>query len=302
VDEHEVKLADGERVAYEALLIATGAEPVKLDVPGASLPHVHYLRSAGECHRLLTQARSAKTAVIIGASFIGLEVASGLCARGIEVHVVGRETGLMANVLGKELGAFLQQLHEKKGVIFHLETTASTINEDEVILTNEETLQADLVVVGIGVRPRLELAEAAGLAVDRGVIVDRYLQTSAPGIYAAGDIALWPGPLTGERVRIEHWVVAEHQGQTAALNMLGRRKRYDAVPFFWTEQHGFGLSYVGHATGFDEVRLDGNLSKRDCTISYLKRGRELAAAFVHRDHAGLLKELEFERIIAANSD
>lgn len=302
VDEHEVKLADGERVAYEALLIATGAEPVKLDVPGASLPHVHYVRSAADCHRLLTQARSAKTAVIIGASFIGLEVASGLCARGIEVHVVGRETGLMANVLGKELGAFLQQLHEKKGVIFHLETTASTINEDEVILTNEETLQADLVVVGIGVRPRLELAEAAGLAVDRGVIVDRYLQTSAPGIYAAGDIALWPGPLTGERVRIEHWVVAEHQGQTAALNMLGRRKPYDAVPFFWTEQQGFGLSYVGHATGFDEVRLDGNLSKRDCTISYLKRGRELAAAFVHRDHAGLLKELEFERIIAANSD
>lgn len=297
--ESEVELADGERVAYQALLIATGAEPVKLDVPGASLSHVHYLRSAADSRRLLTQARSAKSAVIIGASFIGLEVASALCARGIEVHVVGRETGLMANVLGKELDAFLQKLHEKKGVIFHLETTASTINEHEVILTNEETLQTGLVVVGIGVRPRLELAEAAGLAVDRGVIVDRYLRTSAPGIYAAGDIALWPGPLTGERVRIEHWVVAQHQGQTAALNMLGRKKPYDAVPFFWTEQQGFGLAYVGHAAGFDDVRIEGDLDERDCTVSYLKGGRELAAAFVHRDHAGLLKELEFERLIHA---
>ncbi|KIQ96548.1 FAD-dependent oxidoreductase [Lysobacter sp. A03] len=300
--EREVQLANGERVAYEALLIATGAEPVKLDVPGASLPHVHYLRSAADCHRLLAQARSAKSAVIIGASFIGLEVASGLCARGMEVHVVGRETSLMANVLGKELGAFLQELHEKKGVVFHLDTTASTIHEDEVILTNEETLQADLVVVGIGVRPRLELAEAAGLAVDRGVIVDRFLETSSQGIYAAGDIALWPEPLTGERVRIEHWVVAEHQGQTAALNMLGRKTPYEAVPFFWTEQQGFGLSYVGHAKGFDDVRIEGDLAQRDCTVSYRKRGRELAAAFVHRDHAGLLKELEFERIIGANGD
>lgn len=300
-DRREVALAGGERVPYQALLLATGAEPVKLDVPGATLPHVHYFRSAADCDRLIDRIKQAKKAVIIGASFIGLEVASGLRARGLEVHVVGRETALMTKVLGKKVGAFLQALHEDHGVIFHLDTTASTIREHEVVLTNEETLEADLVVVGIGVRPRIELAEQAGLAVDRGVIVDQYLQTSTPGIYAAGDIALWPDPLTGERVRIEHWVVAEHQGQVAALNMMGRKQRYEAVPFFWTEQQGFGLAYVGHAPGFDQVEIDGDLDKRDCTVSYRKAGRELATAFVHRDHAGLLKELEFERAIAAGA-
>ncbi len=293
--DRQLELAGGKRIAYQALLIATGAEPVRLDVPGASLPHVHYLRSAADSHQLIKRATHARHAVIIGASFIGLEVASGLCARGIEVHVVGRDTSLMAKVLGKQLGAFLQALHEEHGVIFHLGTTASTIDANEVVLTNEETLQADLVVIGIGVRPRIGLAERAGLTVDRGVVVDRYLQTSAPGIYAAGDIARWPDPLTGERVRIEHWVVAQRQGQTAALNMIGRKQPYDAVPFFWTEQQGFGLSYVGHGAGFDEVVIDGDLEQRDCTISYRKSGRELAAAFIHRDHAGLLKELQFER-------
>ena len=299
LDRRDVTLVDGSRVPYQALLLATGAEPIKLDIPGASLPHVHYLRSAADARRLIEGAKQAKRAVIIGASFIGLEVASGLSARGMEVHVVGKEAALMTNVLGTEVGAFLQTLHEDHGVIFHLDTTASTINEREVVLTNEETLAADLVVIGIGVRPRIALAEQAGLAVDRGVIVDRYLQTSAPGIYAAGDIALWPDPMTGERVRIEHWVVAEYQGQIAALNMLGRKQAYDAVPFFWTEQHDFGLAYVGHAVGFDQVEIDGDLERRDCTVSYRKNGRELAAAFVHRDHAGLVKEREFERSIAA---
>ncbi len=297
----EVEIAGSLPVAYDSLLLATGAEPVTLDIRGASLPHVHYLRTAADCASLIESAKKAKSAVIIGASFIGLEVASGLRARGIDVHVVGKERSLMANVLGKEVGAFLQSLHEDHGVIFHLDTTASTINEDEVVLTNEETLQADLVVIGIGVRPRIALAEKAGLSVDRGVIVDRYLQTSEPGIYAAGDIALWPDPMTGERVRIEHWVVAQHQGQTAALNMIGRKQPYDAVPFFWTEQQGFSLAYVGHAPGFEQVQIDGDLAALDCTISYCKGGRELAAAFVHRDHAGLVKERAFERLIAAQA-
>lgn len=300
-EHHEVELADGTRVPYQALLLATGAEPVKLDIAGASLPHVHYLRSAADARRLIEGANRARKAVIVGASFIGLEVASGLCARGIEVQVVGRESALMTNVLGRELGAFLQTLQEDHGVAFHLDTTASAINEREVVLSNEETLEADLVVIGIGVRPRIVLAERAGLAIDRGVIVDRYLQTSTTGIYAAGDIARWPDPMTGERLRIEHWVVAEHQGQIAALNMIGRNQPYDAVPFFWTEQQGFGLAYVGHAVGFDQVEIDGDPAQLDCTVSYRKNGRELAAAFVHRDHAGLLKEREFERIVAADN-
>lgn len=299
-EHREVVIADGTRVPYQALLLATGAEPVRLDIAGASLPHVHYLRSAADAQRLIEGANGARRAVIVGASFIGLEVASGLCARGIEVQVVGRESALMRKVLGAELGSFLQALHEEHGVVFHLDTTASAINEREVVLASEETLAADLVVIGIGVRPRIALAEQAGLAVDHGVIVDEYLQTSAPDIFAAGDIAVWPDPRTGEPVRIEHWVVAEHQGQTAALNMIGRKQPYDAVPFFWTEQQGFGLAYVGHAAGFDQVEIDGDLAHQDCTISYRRNGRELAAAFVHRDHAGLLKEREFERIVAAD--
>ncbi len=298
-ERREVELTGGTRVPYQALLIATGAEPVKLDIPGASLSHVHYMRSAADYKRLIEAVGKSKSAVIIGASFIGLEVASGLRARGLEVHVVGKEPSLMAKVLGVQLGEFLKTLHEDHGVIFHLDTTASVINAHEVVLTNEETLQADLVVIGIGVRPRTELAEQAGLDVDHGVIVDKFLQTSMPGIFAAGDIALWPDPRTGVPVRIEHWVVAERQGQTAAMNMMGHKQPYQAVPFFWTEQHGFGFAYVGHAAKFDQVDIDGEIDQRDCVISYSRDGRELAAAFIHRDHAGLVKELEFERLIAA---
>ncbi|MGV8939934.1 MAG: FAD-dependent oxidoreductase [Lysobacter sp.] len=295
----QVEIADGRRYPYDALLLATGAAPVLLDIPGATLPHVHYLRSAADCHGLLENATSAKRAVIIGASFIGLEVAAGLRARKIDVQVVGLGTTLMEKVLGAEVGNFLQKLHEDHGVIFHLGTTASAIDEHEVILTNEETLPADMVVIGIGVRPLTALAEDAGLSMDHGISVNEYLETSVPGIFAAGDIARWPDALTGDRLRIEHWVVAERQGQTAARNMIGLRERYEAVPFFWTEQYDFGLAYVGHAERFDEVVIDGELEQRDCTISYRRDGKELAAVFIHRDLEGLHKEVAFERAIAA---
>ena len=297
----QVELADGSRHAYDTLLLATGAEPVRLDVPGAALSHVHYLRTLADARALVAGALAAKCAVVIGASFIGLEVAASLRARNITVQVVGTEPILMEKVLGTEVGNFLRKLHEDHGVTFHLGTTATAIDSQRVTLKSGERLQADLVVIGIGVRPTIVLAEQAGLAIDRGVVVDEYLESSIPGIFVAGDIASWPDRLTGERIRVEHWVVAERQGQTAARNMLGGREAFNCVPFFWTEQYDFGLGYVGHAQRWDQVEIEGSLEAKDCAVTYRFKGRKLAMAVVHRDLEGLRAEVELERVIAGVS-
>ncbi|MCX7899731.1 MAG: FAD-dependent oxidoreductase, partial [Methylocystis sp.] len=251
-------LDDASTLSYDALLLATGASPVKPPIPGADLPHVFYLRSLADSDRIIAAAKNARRALVIGASFIGLEVAAALRTRGLEVHVVAPEAVPMARILGPKIGAFVKALHEQKGANFHLEDSVVEIGEKAATLKSGATIEADIVVIGVGVRPNIALAEAAGLKVDKGVIVDEYLQTSAPGVYAAGDIAVWPDKITGGRIRVEHWVVAERQGQTAALNMLGRKVAFDAAPFFWSRHYDHTISYSGHAAGFDRTEIDGD--------------------------------------------
>jgi NADPH-dependent 2,4-dienoyl-CoA reductase/sulfur reductase-like enzyme/nitrite reductase/ring-hydroxylating ferredoxin subunit len=284
-----VELDDGRQLSYGALLLAPGAEPRRLSINGADLPHVHYLRSFEDSRRIIGQLDAAKNAVIVGAGFIGLEVAASLRHRGLDVTVAEPDEVPLVRAVGETLGRFAVALHQEHGVVFHLGRTVAEIKEKEVVLDDGTTIPADLVVVGIGVIPRVDLAEEAGLVVDDGIVVDDRLRTSDPHIWAAGDAARYPDPRVG-MVRIEHWVLAQRQGQAAARNMLGHDLAFDDPPFFWSQHYDVPINMTGTAPGFDEEVVVGNATERDVLVGYRKGGVVRALASIYRDRESLWAE------------
>jgi NADPH-dependent 2,4-dienoyl-CoA reductase/sulfur reductase-like enzyme/nitrite reductase/ring-hydroxylating ferredoxin subunit len=295
IGRRELALVSGDKFSFDRLLLAPGAEPVRPSVPGARQSDVLVLRSLNDSRAIIERARRARRAVVLGASFIGLEVAASLRAREIEVHVVAPEERPMERILGPDIGEFIRALHEEHGVVFHFRNTVSAVDGGRVRLSGGGVLEADLIVAGVGVRPRVELAEAAGLKIDRGLVVDAYLETTAPGIYAAGDIARWPDSRSDDAIRVEHWVVAERQGQIAALNMLGGRERFTAAPFFWSQHYDIPINYVGHAEKWDELAVEGDIAGKDCLVRFKREGRTLAVASIFRDVQSLEAEVSLER-------
>lgn len=288
-----VRLSDGSTRPYGALLIATGATPIRLDIPGGD--RVLYLRTLADCRAIIDKARNAKNAVVIGASFIGLEVAASLVTRGLKVHVIAPEKLPLERILGTELGTLIRKVHEDKGVRFHFGRTAISVDAKAVVLDDGTRVEADLVAAGIGVRPNLALGESAGVTLDKGIAVNEFLETSISGIFAAGDVARWPDAYSDARLRVEHWVVAERQGQVVARNMLGFRDRFDDIPFFWSQHYDtVSIRYSGHVERWDETRIDGDLMKLDCAVSYMVGGKRRAMATINRDRQSLENEVAME--------
>jgi NADPH-dependent 2,4-dienoyl-CoA reductase/sulfur reductase-like enzyme/nitrite reductase/ring-hydroxylating ferredoxin subunit len=285
-----VHLEGGRQLPYGALLLATGAEPRLLPVPGGDLPHVHCLRTLDDSRAIIAALGDTTRVAVIGAGFIGLEVAASLRHREIEVTVIDQEEIPLAHAVGETLGRFVEGLHVEHGVNFRLGRGVAEIRSSGVILEDGSEVAADLVVIGIGVTPRTELAEAAGLAVDDGgIVVDDHLRTSDPHIWAAGDVARYPGP-DGEPVRVEHWVVAERQGQTAARNILGHDVAFTEPPFFWSQHYDVPINVTGHLAGWDEEVVSGHPDQRDVLVGYRKAGVIRAVASIYRDRDSLRAE------------
>lgn len=289
-----INLSDGSTLEFGRLLIATGSSPIRLRIPGEE--RIRYLRNLGDSRAIIAEARADRKAVIIGAGFIGLEVAASLVARGLDVSVVAPDRIPLERVLGPELGGLVKSVHEERGVQFYLGRSAQSVDDAAVVLDDGTRLGADLVIAGIGVRPNTAIAERAGLSIDDGIAVNEFLETSAPVVFAAGDVARWPDAYSTARLRVEHWVVAERQGQVVARNMLGHRDRFDDIPFFWSNHYDeLSIQYTGHVEKWDETRIDGNVKEMDCAVSFMVNGKRRAIATINRDRQNLEAEVAMER-------
>lgn len=291
--EHRVWLESGRALPYGALVLATGATASTLPIDGATLPHVLRLRSLADADAILARVGTARDVVVVGASFIALEVAASLRIRGVAVTVVAPEAVPMLAALGEEVGTYFRSIHEAKGVSFRLGRRPVRVRLDAVDLDDGSSIRADLVVLGVGVQPQTAIAEGAGLALDRGIVVDALFRTSAPDVYAVGDVARHP--FGGEMVRIEHWVVAMRQGRALARGLVGRGSPYRDVPFFWSQHYDVVISVVGHAERWESAEVYGVLADGDATVAYRREGRILAVATIGRNAASLAAESAMER-------
>jgi 3-phenylpropionate/trans-cinnamate dioxygenase ferredoxin reductase subunit len=271
-----ITLTDGEAIGFDKLLIATGAQPRRLDLPG-----VLTLRSVEDSDAIRARIEASGRVVVIGAGWIGAEVAASAREKGCEVTLLERDELPLERVLGAELGAIYRDVHLDHGVQFVGGAAIEGIGDDGVRLSDGRVFAADFVVAGVGVTPRVGLAQAAGLPVDNGILTDEYLQTSAPGIFAAGDVANAVHPFYGERVRVEHWDNALHQGPAAARNMLGQQRAYDRIPYFFSDQYDVGMEYSGHPTAWDEVVFRGDVAKREFLAYWVKDGVVVAGMNVN---------------------
>jgi NADPH-dependent 2,4-dienoyl-CoA reductase/sulfur reductase-like enzyme/nitrite reductase/ring-hydroxylating ferredoxin subunit len=291
----ELALASGERIAFDRLILATGARLRHLHVPAAPEARIFYLRTWADADALRAVAVAPRRVVVIGAGFIGLEAAASLRELGLDVTVVGAEERPLERVLGREVGDFVRHTHESHGVRFRLGRRPVEIRADGVVLDDGSIEACDLVIAGVGVEPDVALAERAGLAVNRGIVVNEYLQTSAPNVYAAGDAARFPDARSGKPIRIEHWAAAARQGQAAARNAAGRRERFTTVPFFWSQHYDLVLAYTGHAERADDAELYGSLANSNAAVVYREAGRIAAVATLFRDDVSLAVEAAMER-------
>ena len=277
---HEITLAGGARMSYSRLLLSTGAAPRRLPLPGADLPGVAYLRAIGESDALRAAIRAASRVVVIGAGWIGSEVAASARLLGAEVAIVAPEAVPLVRVLGPEVGGIYRDLHAGHGVDLHLSTQIEAIVGDGaargVRTTDGVVIEGDLVVMGVGVTPRVELATLAGLTVENGIVVDEFLATSVPDVFAAGDVAATWNTRYDKRIRMEHWANALNQGPVAARNMLGQHTAYENLPYFYSDQYDLGMEYNGYADGWDRVVVRGDRSGPEFLAFWLKDGRVLA--------------------------